>query len=937
MKSSRGALVSLFVSTALGTVFAAENASAQASRQAAQQAEQAQAANSGAADAALLGDVVVTATRQSDTVSRVPLSVTAQTQQTLDRQGFTSPADLQRSVPALTVTGQQAGVQTFNIRGIVQSGAVQATTGVYLDDIPLQKRATTGVSQNNGSPAPPLFDLERVEVLRGPQGTLYGGSSEGGTVRFIEPTPSLTHYSGQVQAQVSGTQYGNPSFIGGVAIGGPIVQDKLAFRLTVYDHHTGGYIDEINPYTGADQCPNCNDSDTNAQRLVVLWAPSDNARVQFSYYQTWTRVADTTSGYLNPLSRQLTEPSLCYNVNPAVASTSSGNPPSIACPATAKAGQTINGVYEKPAYTYGPYNFGPFQNLLADPQKGSPNAKSLFNAPSLKLEYDFPRMTATSITTYIHDAERSNSFDASPVSGSSGVTDKSGNYFAPGAVTTSANVAVGTSYLPDFQDALGVFRSHQNRWGLIQEFRFASAGDAKPLSWVGGLYFSDIRAHSNYQNIEYTDPTASILFGAPGPYPSAYRYTQLVPGTCGTAATDPTQFGLPGNVPRVQSGANCLLGLPLQPGADVANRDQRESDVEVAGYGEVNYWATDKFKLTAGIRWSRVSFNYTQVVAGNVSGFLIPTVANTGITNGSTTESPITPHFGAQYQLTDNDMVYVSVAKGYREGGVNVPLPAAICGPGLANVGLTVADAPATFNSDTVWSYEGGTKLRVLNNRVQLTGSLYRIDWSQIQLNVTVPGCGPTFIQNAGTARSQGFDGSIAARLFDGLTLNSAFGYDSAKYTQTAFGPAPRNGTPATAVVQAGDTLPVPRWQVSVGLQYDFGIAAYKAFVRGDYQFQSSYLNGAGPGVGSYAPDNYHLPSTTYVSVRAGVTVGHVDASVFVNNLFNSTDALSYSGGRTGGSITTGAACTTFTNFNPMFGESTFRPREVGVQANYRF
>ena len=111
------------------------------------------------------------------------------------------------------------------------------------------------------------------------------------------------------------------------------------------------------------------------------------------------------------------------------------------------------------------------------------------------------------------------------------------------------------------------------------------------------------------------------------------------------------------------------------------------------------------------------------------------------------------------------------------------------------------ADAPTTYGSDTVWSYETGAKLRLFENRLQVNGSAYRIDWQNVQLNVSIPGCGPTFIQNAGTARSQGFDMQAAGRLFAGLTANVNVGYDNAHYTQTAFGPQPKNGTAATPVV----------------------------------------------------------------------------------------------------------------------------------------
>ena len=134
-----------------------------------------------------LVEVVVTATRHSDPVNRVPLSVSAQTQEALDQQGIQTIGDLQAVVPGLRLSGQEAsGNATVAIRGISQQSGTSATTGFYLDETSLAKRAAGGFGSQNGTPVPPLFDLERVEVLRGPQGTLFGGGSEGGTIRYIQ-------------------------------------------------------------------------------------------------------------------------------------------------------------------------------------------------------------------------------------------------------------------------------------------------------------------------------------------------------------------------------------------------------------------------------------------------------------------------------------------------------------------------------------------------------------------------------------------------------------------------------------------------------------------------------------------------------------------------------------------------------------------------------
>ena len=919
MRTSNKNLSCLLVTSALASVLVAQGAYAQTTA----------AENAAADEAQLLGDVVVTATRQNDTVNRVALSITAVTQRSLDQQGIRSVNDLQRGVPALTVTGVTAGVATFSIRGIVSGGgATTPTTGVYIDDVPLQKRSTAGVVQNNGTPTPPLFDLERIEVLRGPQGTLFGGSSMGGTIRFIQPQPSLTRYSANVRLEGSTTHYGGGNYEGGVAVGGPIVKDKLGFRFTAFNRHTSGYIDLVDPYTLGVKFKDANSSNNSSYRLAVALQPTERLRATLSLYTTRTEVADGQDAYLEPLNRTLTTPSYCYNVPAANTLFTSSAPAPIACPAVLSPTQ-----YRRPSQTYGPFNFGPFQNFGQN-QETSRTA-TIFTTPSLTLEYEFPNMSVKSITSYIEDQTTSLSFEAAQVTNVNGYTDRNGNFFSPGATVpftgTTANVTGSAALYSPFPFYAGPFYSKNNRWGLIQELRFSSSGNAKPFSWVGGVYFSNIRGHTAYTLVEDLDTIARTLFGVAD---ATQRYNERIPLAAGQTCANLTLR--PGTRTANVAGA-CLVGIGTLPGNVFTIRDQRVKDVEVAAFGEANYWITDKLKATAGLRLSRVSFDYTQINFGAVAGWLVPTVANTGITKGNPTQSPITPKVGLQYQLTEDNMIYANASKGFRAGGVNVPLPEAICGPGLALIGLTTRDAPTEFGSDSVWSYEAGGKFR-LGNRMQVNASVFRIDWSDVQLTVAIPGCGPTFIQNAGTARSEGMDLQAQGRIIGGLTANLAFGYTNARYTETGSGPKPANGSPATAVVNKGDKFPVPVWTSSLGVQYDFTLlGGNKSYVRADWQHASKYLGGLGPGVNSYAPDIRNRPPTDQVNARIGLTLARYDVMIFANNLLDSRDTLIRGGGRSGCTPNTDAACTTFSTFNPFTSITTFRPRTIGVQLNYRY
>ena len=129
----------------------------------------------------------------------------------------------------------------ISIRGI-DSAAGTSTTAVYIDDTPVQSRHI-GFGAYNVFPA--LFDIDRVEVLRGPQGTLFGASAEGGAVRFLMPQPDLQQNSGYLRTEVASTKDGDPSYEVGAAAGGPIVSDVLGFRASVSYRRDGGWVDRV--------------------------------------------------------------------------------------------------------------------------------------------------------------------------------------------------------------------------------------------------------------------------------------------------------------------------------------------------------------------------------------------------------------------------------------------------------------------------------------------------------------------------------------------------------------------------------------------------------------------------------------------------------------------------------------------------------------------
>src|SRR5450755_3600823 len=205
-----------------------------------------------------LEEIVVTATRREESISKVPISITALSQSDLDLKGIRDFSEMVRFTPGVSI--DSSGTNAISIRGISSSGGA-GTTGIYIDDTPIQMRA---LGFNPDDALPKTFDMDRVEVLRGPQGTLFGAGSEGGTVRYIMTQPSVTTESTYIRSEVSYTQYGEPSYEAGVAHGGPIIDDVLGFRASVWYRYDGGWINRVDPTTGDVTEKNANRADTLA-------------------------------------------------------------------------------------------------------------------------------------------------------------------------------------------------------------------------------------------------------------------------------------------------------------------------------------------------------------------------------------------------------------------------------------------------------------------------------------------------------------------------------------------------------------------------------------------------------------------------------------------------------------------------------------------------
>ena len=276
---------SLLPSTILRADEAATGPAAPASTQGASEAEHP------------LQEVVVTATRREESLSKIPVSVTALTQADMDDKGIKDFLDVARFTPGVSI--DNSATNAISIRGISSSGGA-GTTGIYIDDTPIQMRS---VGFNPDDTLPKTFDLERVEILRGPQGTLFGAGSEGGAVRYILTQPSVSSSSTYLRSEVSYTQYGEPNEELGIAHGAPIVDGTLGFRASAWYREDGGWINRVDPTTDAVIDRNINRSGTFVGRLAAVWQPSSSVSVTPSIlYQHQKKDDDSTywPAYSNP-------------------------------------------------------------------------------------------------------------------------------------------------------------------------------------------------------------------------------------------------------------------------------------------------------------------------------------------------------------------------------------------------------------------------------------------------------------------------------------------------------------------------------------------------------------------------------------------------------------------------------------------------------------
>jgi len=780
-------------------------------------------------------EVIVTATRREEDMSKVPISVTALTQADMDMKGIKDITDVARFTPGVYI--DNSGTNNISIRGISSSGGA-GTTGIYIDDTPIQMRA---LAFNPDETLPKSFDIDRIEVLRGPQGTLFGAGSEGGTVRYITAQPSLTKTSIYGRAELSYTEGGTPSYEAGIAVGGPVVDDTLGARATIWYRRDGGWIDQVDPTAADPQSAvvdsNANYGETLLVRLAALWAVNDAWKVTPSiYYQN--RELHNVSAYW-------------------------------------------------PVYS----NPGNNQYINGDPT-GRP-VPDKFYLPALKIDGDLGPVHLISNTSFYHRQEQT---------GYDGTEYNLGFYqtfslqapvgfvqFQPGVPfpLIDGNGIHLPADIANYRSPASIDNGQEN---LTQELRLVSSDPNAKLIWTTGVFFSENRQHYLEQ---IHDPMLNAFWLAVAGVPYTDVFTDL--------------DGNP--VPYVGSYPTDSYFLQTH-----------STDRQIAWYGEGTYSLTDTLKLTAGARFSRTQFSFNTFTGG-------PQLFNAPLSNsGDKKENSFTPKLDLSYQPNPNDLYYATYAKGFRPGGANNPVPQAACAQDFQSFGITAS--PATYDSDTVNSYEIGAKNNIAN-RVRLATSVYYVRWNNIQQTVVPPICQISFISNLGTAVAKGADIQADILVTSALSAEISAGYTDARYTQDS----KLSPTQATPIVSSGDAIsgqsgqPNPPATASLGLEYHFGAFGHESFARIDYEYESR---------GKWLPPeqdsstlqfdaaNYMLPATNFVSMRAGMTFNALTIEPFIDNLLDTHVVTNYNF-----SIDPG------TGNSRLVRDFTFRPRTYGLTFTY--
>jgi iron complex outermembrane recepter protein len=778
-----------------------------------------------------LEEVTVTATRRAASAQDLPMSITAVSGASLEAAGIEDVAELARSMAGVDFTdkGPFSGVAGANliIRGLNSDATgwlpgeatpIVPAVATYVDDTPLFVNLR-------------LDDLDRVEVLRGPQGTLYGSGSLGGTIRFVQNAPDPSGFDAKAEVGASDTKHTsqpNEEVKGMVNIP---VTDTFAIRMNAGWTYDAGYINQPNLYvldsSGAPVSAqpgnlfsppeiyakdHTNDYQYRSARISALWKPSDTFRAQFSYYYQlgtaggFPYVATSSAAYTQPIS---------------AATQVSGNftPPLLLqlFPATLPAGV----------------------DSLSNADNALDSTRDRVDVAALTVDYDMGFATLTSATSWAHHVNNT-------------TADETGEYI---------NFSFYQSLYGQNPRSLIVGHESLDDKPWAQEFRLASKTGGT-FDWLAGLFY-----RKQTTDIGEDDFTPGGL--------SYYDGCEPIYGQSSDNGVNPSQCGYGQSL--YQPGPTQYIdGLPiLKDQAYVSSFKTRFTDLAV--FGELTAHLTSAWSVTGGTRLFKQTVEQQQENAAFFQGA------------GSVTDESLGDTWrkalwkvNTSYQLDPTDLVYATWSQGFRRGGVNA-LPA------IEYVTIPPFQTPAALDKlapDTADNYEVGAKGTV-ERRFRYSVAIYDIQWHNIQEGVDLTPFVLPGALNIGNGFSRGVELELDAVLTDHITGHVDYTYDQTKFTSvsalfatpnTSFSP------PAT-----GGPLPgTPKNSVAVGLEYGHVMLAGGEW---RYAINAHYQSAVLPALSESVPI---VPGYTMVDTRLSYARSHWITTLYVDNLTNNLGITSY-------------------------------------------
>jgi outer membrane receptor protein involved in Fe transport len=772
-----------------------------------------------------LDDIVVTANRSgAESLQKVPMAIAVINVDEITKGGQGNLADIAKFTPSLSITEGAPGYQKFNMRGLSTGGYASSDTSdrslvaVYLDDTPISVQGQT--------PDLKVYDLERVEVLRGPQGTLYGAGSMAGTVRFVTAKPNLNSFSGTAEVGALATEGGEASFSGRGMINLPVISDTLAIRANFYAARDGGWIDNIGRHNQKD----ANRNNTYQGRVALRWTPDPKLTIDASMTYEYSRA-------------------MGLNV-------------------------AFSGFDKKTILTNGP--------------EGTDDRFRLY---TLGADYDagFANIIVTGAYT-----DRAIGFDAS-------VEPQIGYFFQdygsglPVSNTTYPLFKAPTSYDKNIALKLPaeLYQIDQKLKDYMLEGRLVSKPGG-PVSWTVGVYYEKQKRHLR-QDI-------------PTPGFDKLSYMNYFYGP----------FAVPGGQYNSQT-----VDAAFQPD-DIFSGLQDVDERQIAAYADGTWHVTKKLALTAGVRYFDFKETYF-LFEGGVYGVVdhLPLT-----TNARLKSTGVNPRGNISYQVNDDFMIYGEVAKGFRYGGGNQPVPlgstgiAGQCTQNLAAYGYSAA--PLTFGPDKLWNYTIGEKAKLANGRITFNASAYYIDWSDVQTRLRL-NCSYFFTDNKGKITSKGIELETMIKATPELTFQLSGSYNDSK----------AKGDIPTVGAFDGDRTPYyPQWTGSAQIFYDRNVGNGSLHLQAGYQYQSSqnttFNNFTTALVGgklvATGPSQTFavIPESNNVSAAITYDIGKFEFGLYGNNLVN------------GVGITNISRATYYQVYQPGSRINVARPRSIGIRAKVK-